>query len=170
MAKKNFIERYICGTFSGFDHRQSIADCHTFFMQWLLMKRLCWNILSMRFGMQIESLIKWLMSAQHTVHHKSRHEYVSLFCSHLAILSGHRYSSNHEEEGTLTHIVSMRVFFLSHVKRDLESFARALLFPLSLWLTIGNGSVREGPNRTGSEPNRLKILKLEPNRTEPRNR
>ena len=41
---------------------------------------------------------------------------------------------------------------------------------LRLKVTIGNGSVREGPNRTGSEPNRLKILKLEPNRTEPRNR
>ena len=46
---------------------------------------------------------------------------------------------------------------------------------LYLHVTIGNGSVRfgsvrEGPNRTGLEPNRLKILKLEPNRTEPRNR
>ena len=56
-----------------------------------------------------------------------------------------------------------------------KEFEDASMFMTTLTLTIGNGSVRfglvrEGPNRTGLEPNRLKILKLEPNRTEPRNR
>ena len=45
--------------------------------------------------------------------------------------------------------------------------------PLESWLpiTIGNGSVREGPNRTCLKPNRLQFFKPEPNRiSKPLNR
>ena len=44
--------------------------------------------MSMCFGMQIQPLTKWLLSAQNMVRHKSEHEYVSLFCSHLVFWVG----------------------------------------------------------------------------------